>query len=227
MTRVHVIVEGQTEEAFVNEVLEPALRASGIIPSACLIGRPGHKGGNVSLERVCGDAAKLLKQDRSAFCTTLIDYYGLGAGFSNRTLPPNSTTDAKAAAVELDLAKAVAVRVPEQYRPDARFIPNVVMHEFEGLLFSDPDALARGLYDEAIAAALRRVRAAFACPEDINDGPETAPSKRIAALHPPYAVQKPLLGALAAIEVGLPAIRAGCPRFAAWLARLERLGAGG
>ena len=48
MTRVYIVVEGQTEEAFLADVLGPVLNASGVSPFACLIGRPGHKGGSVS-----------------------------------------------------------------------------------------------------------------------------------------------------------------------------------
>jgi hypothetical protein len=35
--------------------------------------------------------------------------------------------------------------------------------------------------------------------------------------------QKPLLGTLAALEIGLGAMRRECPHFGSWLDRLERL----
>lgn len=56
-------------------------------------------------------------------------------------------------------------------------------------------------------------------PEEINDSPVTAPSKRVALLVPGY--QKPLLGLLAVLEIGLDAIRRECPHFRAWLDTLE------
>ena len=37
--------------------------------------------------------------------------------------------------------------------------------------------------------------------------------------------QKPLLGILAALEIGLDAMRGECPHFAMWLSRLEALAA--
>ncbi len=57
----------------------------------------------------------------------------------------------------------------------------------------------------------------------INDNYSTAPSKRISSLIPGYSRQKPLVGVLAALEIGLPKIRQECPLFDAWLAKLETL----
>ncbi len=64
--------------------------------------------------------------------------------------------------------------------------------------------------------------------EQINDDPQTAPSKRLAAFfldHLNQRYDKPfhVHGPLLALEVGLPAIRAACPRFDTWLSRLEQL----
>lgn len=52
MIRVHVICEGQTEEAFVNELLMEPFLALGIYLLPALIGKPGHKGGNFKFERL-------------------------------------------------------------------------------------------------------------------------------------------------------------------------------
>ena len=54
-------------------------------------------------------------------------------------------------------------------------------------------------------------------PED--DSPTTAPSKRIEALVPGY--QKPVMGTLAAQEIGLQTMREACPHFGQWIARLD------
>ncbi|PZR33574.1 MAG: hypothetical protein DI524_17080, partial [Ectopseudomonas oleovorans] len=55
----------------------------------------------------------------------------------------------------------------------------------------------------------------------INNSPVTAPSKRIEALIADY--QKPLMGTLAALEVGLDVMRARCALFNDWLTRIESL----
>ena len=58
-------------------------------------------------------------------------------------------------------------------------------------------------------------------PEDINDSPHTAPSKRILAAMPGY--QKTFHGPLIACDIGLDAMRAACPHFDHWLKVIEAL----
>lgn len=67
------------------------------------------------------------------------------------------------------------------------------------------------------------MRDQFEAPEEINDSPEAAPSKRIVDIFPRY--EKPPMGSLAAIEIGLEAIRRECPHFNAWLNRLAEAAA--
>lgn len=93
------------------------------------------------------------------------------------------------------------------------------MHEFEGLLFSDCVGFSHGIGRPELESKFRKVRDQFATPEEINDSSSGAPSKRIKALIPEY--EKPLLGPLAALEIGLDRIRAECPHFDDWLGRLE------
>ena len=66
-----------------------------------------------------------------------------------------------------------------------------------------------------------QIREGFTTPEEIDDSPVTAPSKRVEALVPGY--EKPLLGALAILEIGLDPIGAECPHFDGWLHQLESL----
>jgi len=101
----------------------------------------------------------------------------------------------------------------------SRFIPYVVMHEFEGLLFSDCTKLGSGIGRPDLVPHFQKIRDSFTTPEEINDSSETAPSKRLLKLVPGY--EKPLLGTLAALEIGLDAIRSACPHFHSWLNRLE------
>ena len=65
-------------------------------------------------------------------------------------------------------------------------LPYVQMHEFEGLLFTNPADFewAEDGWSEDVKAALMAVAQAFPNPEDINDSPETAPSKRILRIFP-------------------------------------------
>jgi hypothetical protein len=106
-------------------------------------------------------------------------------------------------------------------------MPYVQRHEFEALLFSRPDAfdLEEGWTNEQ-RQELESIRSQFATPEDINDDPRTAPSKRLAQTFSSPRYRKTLHGPLIAEQVGLDAMREACPGFAEWLSRLEALGAG-
>ena len=92
-----------------------------------------------------------------------------------------------------------------------RFIPYVQMHEFESLLFSDIANFAKSIGQPSLQERLQSDRDQFTNPEEINDNPETAPSKRIIAYFPKY--QKVLDGVLASRKIGLDAIRRECPLF--------------
>ncbi len=126
----------------------------------------------------------------------------------------------RAACVEEALLKDVKQEMGRNFDP-ARFVPFVVMHEFEGLLFSDCEAFSRGIGRPACEVDFKEIRKQFDTPEDINDSVTGAPSKRVEAVAPGY--EKPLLGALAALEIGLARIRAECAHFADWLNRLESI----
>lgn len=223
--RIIVHVEGQTEEAFVNEVLAPHLYGIGYTGvSARLLGaaRSRRRRGGICPWSVARDEIfKHLANDAGAVATTIVDYYALPAdeeGWPGR---------AECAALNLDersefLAQQMTSSFLAQYPAQAnRFIPYVAMHEFEALLFSDTGAMARGFGTPGLTDTLQSIRNLFDSPEHINDSPETAPSKRIIAVVPRY--QKVLQGNLAALEVGLETMRSECSGFAAWLHKLEAL----
>ena len=94
-----------------------------------------------------------------------------------------------------------------------------MMHEFEALLFSDCETFSRAIGRPELSANLQSIRNQFPSPEEIDDSPITAPSKRVEELVEGY--EKPLLGALAICEIGLDTIRDECPHFSEWLAHLE------
>ena len=229
MQRLLVHVEGQTEETFVNEVLRSHLvRGFGYADvSARLLGnsrlrlrRGGIKGWNV----VRGDILRHLRRDTEAVSTMMVDYYGLPQS-GPRAWPGRSDAlslpfASKAATVENDLRADIANELGDEQA--ARFVPFVVMHEYEGLLFSDPPRFAAAIGRPDLANGFQAIRDGFATPEEINDSPVTAPSKRVEQLIPEY--QKPLMGVQAARSIGLDAIRNQCPHFDVWVRQLEELG---
>lgn len=221
MTRAAILCEGQTEAKFVNAVLAPELATRGVYLYAPLIGTPGHKGGAVAFSRMLTDIGKLLKNDPNLRCSTFFDYYGLRNDFPGKTESLNQATiEGKARAVESALAEELRKKLGADLTQ--RFIPYVQLFEFEGLLFSEPQALADAMGQPQLGAALTAIRQQFESPEAINDSPRTAPSKRILSLFSPY--NKPQHGTLAAQRMTLAAIRRECRLFNAWLNRLESLG---
>jgi hypothetical protein len=75
---------------------------------------------------------------------------------------------------------------------------------------------------EDLVGPIERIRAEFDTPEEINDGRETAPSKRLLRLDPRY--DKVRTGTKAAERMGIHTICQQCPRFRAWFERLAALG---
>lgn len=221
MMRIYVICEGQTEETFVNELLAPVFAPRHIFLLPSIVGKPGHKGGNVKFERLFTDIRHFLLNNTTAYCTTFIDYYGLRPDFPGKSAATQKAPISdKAAAVQEGMVSELKRRgLDEALR---RFIPYVQMHEYEGLLFSDPAKFAKGIYQPTMEAPFRAIREQFSSPEAINDDPNSAPSKRILALVPQY--EKPIYGLLAATEIGLATMRAECTLFDNWLKRLAALG---
>jgi len=226
MARLLIHVEGQTEESFVNQVLGPHLYARGYeMVGARLVGNARQKdrrGGIRAWESVRSDIVRHLRQDRQSLATTMVDYYGLPQT-GPRAWPGREAAGAlpfaqKAGQAEQAILSDICAAMGSGFKPE-RFVPFVMMHEFEGLLFSDCEAFSRGIGRPEAKPALQAVRDQFASPEEINDSPVSAPSKRVVQVVGGY--EKPLHGVLAAIEIGLEAIRRECPHFAGWLLRLE------
>ena len=221
MTRVYVICEGQTEETFIQKILFPSLANHQIYLIPRLIGKSGHRGGNVTFERLFIDIRALLN-DSGAYCTTFFDFYGLQRRFPGKTAA-GGHTDLNAKANSL--LQALTERLQEKLGADLlrRFIPYVQMYEFEALLFSDPVKLASGIHQPDSQRALQAIRDEFPTPEHINDSPNTAPSKRIEQHQRRYRKAKATLGPEAARVISLETIRWECHLFHHWLTRLEAL----
>jgi hypothetical protein len=219
MTRVNVIVEGQTEESFIKNVLAPFLWPN-VYLTPLVLGVPGHKGGNVKYARVKKDILLQLKQDRTAYCSTMLDLYGLGTCFPGMPAPPRSTGLEIAGHIEQAIYRDIAAAAPE-LRPEVRFFPYLQVHEYEGLLFSDTVAFAAALGRNDLSEQLRTIRNAFGSPEDINNDPNTAPSKRILRIYPTY--KKVIEGTTAAQMVGIENTLRECPHFRGWVEQLSAL----
>ncbi|HKW98212.1 MAG TPA: DUF4276 family protein [Bryobacteraceae bacterium] len=221
MNRVKIVVEGLTEESFVSQVLAPILWPHKVYVTPILLGVPGHKGGRTNYARVKKDIVLYLKQDQTAYCSTMLDYYGLGPGFPGTLVPSGLPAIDQVAQIEQAVKDDICQSIPE-FRPDVRFIPFIQLHEYEGLLFSDPQVFASAIEQPHLAREFQRVRDQFPTPEDIDDGQATAPSKRVLQIYRSY--NKVLHGITAANRIGVQAMRTECPHFRNWLEQLESLG---
>jgi hypothetical protein len=217
MIRLRILCEGPSEESFVNKVLAPHLATCRVMVTAPLIGRPGHKGGRVSWPRLLHDLERHLS-DQEVCVSTLIDFYGMDPDFPGRSTKA-ATTQTKYQSVCEAMRQTLFSHLPNRAQ---RFTPYVQMHEFEGLLFSSPEILARSMGQSGCVDELKAETKKFQTPEDINDSPSTAPSKRLLRINDRY--QKVLHGTIAAKEIGLQTIRSQCPLFNAWISQLELLG---
>lgn len=222
MIRLYITVEGPTEETFVTEVLYQPLLDLGIwaIPQLAALNKRKlnpARGGWCSYEAVKNDITKRMKQypGNDVRFTTMLDLYALPRDF------PGFDAQGRYA----DPHQRVSW-LEQQFRDDIddrRFIPYLQLHEYEALLFADIGKLSHFYPGEADKIGeLEAMCSQHPSPEYIDDGPDTAPSKRILAKIPRY--DKVVGGSVTAIEIGLSTLRIKCPHFGEWLASLEALG---
>jgi hypothetical protein len=219
MVKVLLLVEGQTEEAFVKNLLAKHLLDRGILAVPVIVATKrlltGNKirGGYAPYARVRSEILRLLNDSSAACVTTMLDYYGLAPEFPGRAAPVGRTAQEKVSFVESAWAEDV---------DDARFLPYLALHEFEAMLFVEPAMIASSFGQAWLHSQLQSIRASVPSPEEINDHEDTAPSKRLGKLFPGY--NKPFYGELIAERIGIERIRSECAHFAAWITKLESLG---
>jgi hypothetical protein len=198
MTRLLISVEGKSERKFVDQILKPHLSNFGVY-----VGKPQDMRGNISIDRVSRKLNSLV--DNYDFVTTLYDFYGFG----KRGLEDDETKET------LEKKIKESIKSNQQHK----IIPYIQMYEFEALLFSDAEIMAKSL--NVSQNWIDNILNEFNDLEGINNSKETAPSKRIEkhakyikTQHAPKILQ----------EIGLLKIREKCQGFNAWLKQLESLG---
>lgn len=225
MARLYLFAEGQVEQTFANKVLAPHLALHRVYMNKPVLIANAHKkqrthrGGGGNFGAMQKDIHRFLTQDRGndAFFTSMIDLYALHKGFPGREEAQKFRDDPYRRVQMLEDAWAGET-------DDRRFVPHIQLHEYEAYLFVNISILSNYYPDNQQAVAdLEESNKSFANPELIDDGLETAPSKRIISHLPRYESDKSTVGVQAAERIGLPAIRRKCPHFSRWLERLERL----
>jgi hypothetical protein len=224
MVRLHMVVEGQTEETFVRSLLVEYLGSYNISTDVRLVETGRHratiyKGGMTTYAKLRKDLGRWLAEDRNpdARFTTMFDLYRLPKDFPDHDKAESSRDPYDRIRI---LEDAFGTDIG-----DRRLVPYIQLHEFEALLFANI-AKFEVVFVGAQRASrnLQAIREAFSSPELIDDGATTAPSKRIISEIPAYEGQKSSAGPLIASAIGLPTLRRECRHFSNWLEKLEALG---
>jgi hypothetical protein len=215
MTRLYVVVEGWSEESFVNKLLVPHFSLRGVGMHAMKVLLPGGgRGGGSNWSAWARHLRNLMRQHDGPDMrfSTMLDLYRIPSDTPGWTAPGASSGPIR--------ADALLAGIRTQF-PDRRFIPYIQVHEFETLLFVNLPELQRIAPDVVEPRRFRGLvrDVAGVEPEDVNDGSTTAPSKRITACTSGF--QKTIHGVQATENIGLPELRRQCPRFHAWITALE------
>ncbi len=222
MKKVIVVCEGETEEAFVNELLYHKLWPQGVFAEPRLIWTsPVAKGGALSGKRVLLYLRNTLRERRNTYVTTFFDLYSLPRDFPGRTEAPEPV-DPLDRAAKIETAFHATVVREAKCLPE-RFIPHIQPYEFEALLFSDTTGFARAEPGwRTFAGKLAAAREGARSPEHINDGADTHPSARLLnLLRPRY--KKVTHGVGVSAKVGIDRMRSECRHFDRWLSHIETL----
>ncbi len=211
-TRLFIYCEGGTEREFCNTLLIPFFKRKGIdaIVSTCTTSNTGgkvHKGG-VSKYNKIRDEIRRIHRNPNLLITTMFDYYAFPKD------APGIATVTDVDGLERTIASDIGCD---------RVIFNLMKYEFEALLFSDVSAF-KTQFPKAYPK-LKEIKDRYGCPENINNSPQTAPSKRIYNLIPEY--MKANDGIPIAETIGIETMMAECPHFKKWIETIindERLG---
>jgi hypothetical protein len=217
MKRIYILVEGQTEEQFVSEVLQAEFPQEQcylqpiILETRRTHSGQSYKGGVSTYTKIRSEVLKLLADTSACAVTTMLDYYGLPNNFPGKNqLNPNWNALQKVQHLENAFAQDIG--------DNPRFLPYLSLHEFEALLFSDLSTLIAYLKSLGAAnlQALQRLRKP---PEEIDEN--TPPSHRIRNACAGY--KNTADGISIAKQIGLPAMLQQCKHFADWVNRLRNL----
>lgn len=215
--RLHLLVEGQTEELIVSTVIQPHLESAGWLVSRSILatkrpaGGPAHRGGVTSWAKLAREITRLLSDTSLDLLTTVIDYYGLPDDVPGMATRPAGDPMSRVCHVEGEMSAVIGNR---------RFLPHLTLHESETWVFAAAPQLGDLYGDSELVRLMQADIAEAGGPELINDGRATAPSKRLEQYRPGYA--KTIDGPLAIGELGLAELRRQCRHLDRWLSGLDQ-----
>ena len=217
MKRLVIVVEGDSEKEFVDRLLRPYLFKKGVLSVTCF--KIKHtKGGLTRYQHLKTDLINCIFET-DIIITTLIDYYALPKDFPKYDESKSIVVKAE----RLDfLEQAIVDDIQlDKNRKFNNLIPYIQLHEFEALVFSSLKAI-KELYSDQDAKydEIEFIIQNHPNPEDINNSPETAPSKRLLNNQLIRGYNKVNDGIMIIEEAGLEIILEKCTRFNAWVSKL-------
>ncbi|MDF2156484.1 DUF4276 family protein [Algoriphagus sp. CAU 1675] len=208
MKRLVFIVEGDTEIILVQNHIVPYLIGLGFTISmhaqTITTNRKQHKKGGVT------DYAKFKNEVIRTFAqgnviiTTLIDFFRLPNDFPGYTSNSN-------------LIHQVEASIHEDFGNNPDFIPYIQRHELEALMFSGREGFELVIDQGDQLAKIDQILNTYSNPEDINNDPETAPSKRLIKI---FGYDKTGDGEMILEMLGIDQMLQKCPRFKEWIDKL-------
>jgi len=201
MKYIFICCEGETEEAFVEKLLVPYFKDMGVYI------KPIGIRGMSNFDKIKKLINRLYLSYPNSLVTTMIDYYGLQKVIPT-FIPAEGDIYQRVKLVETKLYEALSQK---------NLYFNIVLHEFEGLLFSDVNAFD-GIATKSQLQELKNIRRRAETPEHINDKYETAPSRQILHHIPDYS--KIQNGIEVAQCIGIGKIAEECIHFGKWIDKL-------
>ncbi len=216
MKRIVFIVEGETEESFVNNVLSPFICSKGKYNQIQCFKIKHSNGGVSKYSHIKRDIINTIYES-DVIITTMLDYYRLPTSFPGfDRIDKNESHYNQVLFLEQEMKNDIEHSL--KYQVD-NFIPYIQLHEFEALVFSSMKGIEE-VYErtEFDYANLKKVFDSFDNPEDIDNGPCTAPSMRLKKYIPGY--DKSVFGIEIVKKIGIETLLQKCPKFNEWVQKL-------
>ena len=229
MAELYVFCEGPTEQNFCKQVLQFAFfpNHDGEVRPIRIAHSRRHgivyRGGVNNYAVIKNDIHNALNQHQrpGVYFTSMIDLYALPSNFPGKGDHQRNPDNPRPYIEALEEAFGRDIN-------DRRFIPHLQLHEYETLLFSDVESFAISFDEcEQEIEQLGTIVESFPTIEHINDGPQTAPSKRIIDLLPAYKGLKTTAGPDIAECAGIDCLCECCPHFRDWITAVRTALEGG
>lgn len=207
--RLVFLVEGDCEIWFINHIIIPylyrlpeateykwSMNAQKVTTNRHLNAR----GGVINYQLVKNEIQRLISQ-KNPWITTFFDYFRLPNSF------PGFAQGYEA--IEKEIVNDIHYE---------RLLPYIQKHEFESLLFSVPEAFGKLDINEKQWDQIKAISHKYPCVEDINGGPDTAPSKRLQQI---FHYVKTTDSKEVLKDVPIDVLMDRSPRFKQWIRALE------